>query len=122
MGAVGEVPMADQLNSTSLGISSVSCSKQRILATGTVNVTLQGSTTTLRVELYRSSSSNMSSPTLLSAFDITESDSRSYSFIGFCDACGWYPGQPACPSVYFRFTVFDKDNPENTTNGNVLTL
>lgn len=122
VGGAGTVPMADQLNSTSIAPQNTNCSQQRVGTICSVNVTLQGSTTTATVELYYSTSSSMTSPTLITTYDITASDSRTVNFINICNPCGWYPGQPYCPSRYFRFTVFDKDDSTNTTNGSVHTL
>jgi hypothetical protein len=125
VGALSEVPMSDQFVSSSLQPTGTNCNQQRVSVTAYVNLDIQGTTSTIRVELYRSSSSNMSSPTLQAAWDRTTSGNAGYSpiyFYNFCNACGWYPGQPYCPNVYFRFTVFDKDNPTNTANGSIITI
>ena len=118
----GTVPMSDQLTSTSISPTGTNCSQQRVGATLGVNLSLGGSTTTVTVELYRSASASMTSPTLVQTYDITASDSRATNFYNFCNPCGWYPGQPYCPNVYFRFTVFDKDDTANTANGSVITI
>lgn len=124
VGAISEVPMSDQFVSSSLVQTGTNCNQQRVDVTAYVNLDIQGTTSTITVELYRSSSSNMSSPTLQATWDRTTSGnvSQALLFYNFCNACGWYPGQPVCPGVYFRFTVFDKDNPTNTANGNIITI